>query len=155
MNGVFHDQRPLFAVLDRQGAWGAYLADRLTGHGPVGKPPANEIIIRHMADLEALDSCLIDNQTPVAILLASNFAQRDELAWFIKQHASRTNTLLVIASHDRNEAVEWLLREYGAHHVVRSMADVIAVVRPMRRFFVETKRNHNEKIEGKSGRTAK
>jgi hypothetical protein len=129
---LFEDRRPLFAVLDRQIAWGAFLAARimanLHAHG-------KEIAIRHVDILEALDSCLIDSQIPVGVLVADDFTQLPELASFVTRHSQRPDTFVVVASHRPSAEAGWLLRECGAHFLVRKMEDVIAVLGPLQRFF--------------------
>ena len=146
MISPFEDQRSIFAVLDRQEAWGAFLAARLLGEAgapqaKAGAPqakagaPQAPIAIRHMDNLEALDSCLVDSPMPVGVLLADDFAGLHELAWFVTRHARRPRTLLVVAGHTGNAEVGWLLRECGAHLVVESIEEVMMVARPLRRFF--------------------
>ena len=131
MISPFEDRRPLFTVLDRQCAWGAFLAARVkeTSVDQQG------IAIRHLNALEALDSCLVDNKNPVGILLADDFAELSQLTAFVTRHAGRRGTFLVVASHQPNAEIGWLLREYGAHLVVRRTQDVMALVGPLRRFF--------------------
>lgn len=133
----FDQPSPMFVVLDKRQAWGAYLADRLVDPDRNGDKEGQlgRLAIRHLDDLEALDSCLVGNQMPVGLLLASDFVALDELVAFLRQHAGRCHTLLLIASHDHNDDIERLLHECGAHYVLRSMTDVFAIVGCLRRFF--------------------
>jgi hypothetical protein len=134
MNSAFDDQRPIFAVLDQRAAWGAFLAGRIARDAQ-GSQRANRVAIRHIDDLEALDSCLIDNQTPVGILLADDFAELPQLASFVNRLARRPRTLVIVAAHAGDREVGWLLREAGAHMLVGNIEEVMALVAPLRRFF--------------------
>lgn len=140
----------MFVVLDQRPAWGAYLADRLRGQPTTGRGSPepdrdgeetghHQLVVRHLDDLEALDSCLVGSQMPVGALVASDFAELDELVFFLRQHARRQQTLLFIASHDRNRDIERLLLEAGAHYVVSNMADIISVTCSLRQFFTPAK----------------
>lgn len=139
MSSPFEDQRSIFAVLDRQGAWGAFLAARLVGDGEAHHVRRAKIDVRHMEDLEALDSCLVDNATPVGVLLADDFAELHELASFVARHAGRPRTFLVIAGHTRESEIGSLLQECGAHLVVQSIEEVMMVAGPLRRFFEQAR----------------
>jgi hypothetical protein len=86
-------------------------------------------------DLEALDSCLIDNQTAVGLLIADDFTELPQLAPFVIRHSRRPRTFLAVANHQPNVEVAWLLCECGAHVVVRSIEEVMALVGPLQRFF--------------------
>ena len=135
MTSPFEDQRPIFAILDPQSAWGAFLAARIKGDRGTAQTKNDQIAVRHMNDLEALDSCLFDNKNPVGILLADDFAKLSQLTSFVKRHAGRRGTFLVVASHQTHDEIGWLLRECGAHLVIRNIQDVMALVGPLQRFF--------------------
>ncbi len=130
----FEIPRPLLAIADHVPTWGAILAAAVREDSPHERL----VDVRHVMDLDALDSGLTGSQTPVGILLAHDFADLPHVVDFLRRHADRPCVRVLAACRGKSQALdelEWLLREAGAMLVLRNAMEVVKSTHLLVQFF--------------------